>query len=790
MKKNWITCIILLLVSAGKSLGCGPYYPFGEDVRFTLFSNIVPGYDDYSYFMYSAQLFCLKSNSTTDTASKYGADLNVQEWQRYCKGNVSAADVYRLLYEMDADLELLGPDTVTVGNGMVRWLHSKGDTAAISYLRFAKSCELFNSFDSDPWEHNENAWVPKRAAMINEALTRIKTTKREELKLRYAFLAIRMAFYNTDTRTVKDIWGRYFQQHKKAGIIDYWAMHFRAMVEADKPLCNYYAARVFANAPDKRFEIYQQYNKSVPLAAVLRYAKNSRERAEIYAMNAFKNPGKALSDLEQVYRLAPHSRMFSVLLQRETDKLEDWIYTPYYTNFLPSLEDESYEFFRKDDAPYLLARRVAKDRAYAGKLLQFMERVNIPRTENPLLCKTAKAHLHLMKQDYTGCLREANTIVRNTPAGNDFHDRARMIAGLCLVARQPAGKARLSLPVKQLMLEEQKNKRFRFAVARELEYKGNTTTAALILSKIAPDKDYDMWDEEGSSQVYWRSHKGHNTLLEDFYDNYFYYLDAQYTPAQLQQLITNANGFNTARADSFDKWLYSGIEGVSISRLYDLLGTKYIRENKLDDALRAFQKVNDTLWTSVLYKGYRYLDANPFYENLYSEHERKAEDSIKFNKRTITAQLISYLKQAEDVHSKERDKAFFLVANCYLNMTQYGNSWMMRRYFWTTNEVASKLPDDDEYFNCNLAKRYYLKAKSVTRNRKFGALCLRMAGRCEKYRLYYARRDAGWNDYDHLTDSLFAANRYYRQLKRQYPDCYDDLIDNCTVFERYFAAAQ
>lgn len=66
-------------------------------------------------------------------------------------------------------------------------------------------------------------------------------------------------------------------------------------------------------------------------------------------------------------------------------------------------------------------------------------------------------------------------------------------------------------------------------------------------------------------------------------------------------------------------------------------------------------------------------------------------------------------------------------------MTSYGNSWMMRRLFGGSRYLKdSKLEDMDEYYNCNIAKMYYLKAKSTSKSKQFSALALLFAGKCEK----------------------------------------------------------
>jgi hypothetical protein len=112
-------------------------------------------------------------------------------------------------------------------------------------------------------------------------------------------------------------------------------------------------------------------------------------------------------------------------------------------------------------------------------------------------------------------------------------------------------------------------------------------------------------------------------------------------------------------------------------------------------------------------------------------------------------------------------------------MTQYGNSWMMKRYYWTVNRQSSDFEDNDDYYNCTLARQYYLKAKELSANKPFAALCLRMAGRCENHRLR-----SQMDPYE--TDPPKVENVYYNDLKKMYPAYYDDLISNCESFGRYY----
>lgn len=387
-----------------------------------------------------------------------------------------------------------------------------------------------------------------------------------------------------------------------------------------------------------------------------------------------------------------------------------------------------------------------------------------------------------MTKRTSSALSEINLLLKSNTNNIEFTNELNKIKALCLIAQQANNKAVISKEVKSVLMKDStiSNSKLIFAIARELEFKGNTTDAAILLSKMKTN--WDHWPVKGT---FWRTKLRHNTLYQDFYDDYFFYLDAQYSSGQISSLLST---IKKNPEDDFYKWLYSDIK-KDIPRLYDLLGTKFLRKNNLNKAIKAFSEVGDSLWTSDNYYYKDYLDANPFYTNIYNEHQGTKADTITFNKESITSTLINYLNKANDIKNTDRDYYYFLAANCYFNMTQYGNSWMMKRYFWTVNATKTKLADDDEYFNCILAKKYYLKAKSVSKSEKFSALCLRMAGKCEKYRLKNKFYDEDkYNDLsgEEFSKKVFDSNNYYSQIQKQYPDYYDDLISNCESFDSYF----
>ena len=183
------------------------------------------------------------------------------------------------------------------------------------------------------------------------------------------------------------------------------------------------------------------------------------------------------------------------------------------------------------------------------------------------------------------------------------------------------------------------------------------------------------------------------------------------------------------------------------------------------------------------------LNANPFSADFYTEHEKSKNDTITYNKYQIAKKLQDYIAKGDDLTNMNRAKDYFLAANCYLNMTYYGNSWMMRRYWWSTNEIKSGLVDDEEFARCDLAKKYYKKAYEASTNDMQKALCLRMMGRCEKYALFddlEYDRDFDYDKYGGYFEYVFSKNKSYKVLEENYPEEYYQLISNCETFSEYY----
>lgn len=742
--KPWRVFILILASSVPQLAAACGFYPYGEAVRFCFFKPQNFDFPGYSPFTYSANGF--EDHYPQGCYKKDEIAPNEKLWFDYCKGNVPVAAIEELVYEISSSA--MRPNA---SNAMLRYLFKQNDRAAIDYLKFAKSCEGFNTKFDDPWERSAFLDSPKRRNLIQQAIRFSEQAPHPQLKMRYTFLAIRMAFYNQDKETIRKLYDSVFKTQSNKDILNYWSLYFRTFAETDKPLANFFAAQVFANAPDKRFRVHWEFDTDVPLESVLKYAKTNEEIAHVYLLSGIRKPDKALICLQKIQQYRPNFEGLDFLLLREVNKIEDWVFTPYYTLFNPSIPSA---WHHSDDKISVngIMRRVESDRAYARQVLRFIQSVDIEKTHNPLLWKMAKAHLLFVTRQYDSSLSEIGKIESKATQNDSIQDQLDRMKALNLTANQPKGKAVILEQVKPVILKFASNKKFLFAIGRELEYNGNTTDAALLYSRL------DDANDGYGSDVTWKTKRHKKGSYRDYYYDYFGYADAYYSIAEVEHLIGNIK--HSTQSDLFSSWKYAVVR-QQISRLYDMLGTKYIRRDNLKKALENFEKVDAGYWNQhySLWDRERndgnYFDANPFFTLKSTIDFIPDKDNFITNKTTVAQRLIGYLNKANNPREKDRDYYYMLVGNCYYNMTMKGNCWMMRRFGFSAYDVEPFPEDEAEFRNGFLAKKYYRLAYANAKTDRFKALCLRLS-----------------------TD--------YKTLKKKFPDDYERLTGSCDAFDEYF----
>ncbi len=721
MKKLGI-CILLLTSSLYSKIGACGFYPHGEEIRFCFTHSKELGLLEFSNFDYSVHSFYYEGIIERQE--------NIDLWFQFCHKKVSKEAIETAVYTTP-----FYEFNETSNNKMIQYLYEVKDIETIEYLKFAKSCEPFNRQYEDPWEKSESREIKKREEVIQIANKRINEVKDPSLKKRYAFLAIRLQYYNKNRKEIIRLFNTYIAKESKKDIIYYWSLYFRTKAENNDALQSYYAAQVFTNSAEKRSTIFNNFNFKIPEKEILKYAKNNKEKANIYVVKGINKYAKALNYLQKIAKIDVENKFLPFLMLREINKLEDWILTPYFSLYNPALSETKADERYNDSFSYkAIQDRIQKDRLYAEKVLTFLE--TLPSTiKNEKVWRVLKIQLQYLTANYKEALKEINSLETSVNKDSKIYSQIERTKALCTIAVQVNGEKRITNEIEQVILKNKENKKFVFALGRLLEYGGNKVDAALIYAGLTTKRE----GYYPSTEVSWKSKKNKTYSYRDYFSNYFEYINVMYSLEEVKEIIAKIQK-NSTKTDSFSLWKYSYIKN-DIPKLYDLVGTMHIRRNQLNKALTYFNKLEDTYWDKTAYlwgkvddKGKRDFQ-NPFYKLNYTHRFIKEKENFKLNKKTVTAKLIEYLEKVKTV--KNKDYYYFLVANCYYNMTYYGNAWMMRRFGMSGYDTEPYPEDEPEYMRAILAKKYYNLALKNATNDDFKILCLKMIYKCE----YLEKRD-------------------------------------------------
>lgn len=759
MNTRYPLCIVFILLLLNsfiqKSYACY-FYPYGEDIRMSLFYPNSFNFHSYERFNYC---YTYEYPST----NHYKESENVSLWFNYCKQKVSKKDIDNALEELD----FINKKQYEK-HPLICYLKAIGDQNALDYLSFAKAIEHLNPDADDVWEHNQDVEQKKREVFIQYGLDRIKKVTNVQLVKRYYFQVFRLLKDNKANKRVIQLYDEvYSKRFSMNGIIDNWILFYRMSVEPNDVKMNFFAAQLFALETDNRFDIRWYFNRHIPIKNVLAHAKTKKEKANILALYTIRKLDYSFNAIQTIYSIHPQNEALEFLLLREINKIEDWVLTPSYAMFQPVLREDYWE----NNNSQRILHRAEVDRKYAEKVLQWVERVDLKKVKTPNFWRLSKAYLEFLVGKPLNTLQSlAEMNVDNEKS--EFKEQYYRIFALSKIAHQSPNLAQLPSSIQKIILKNKDNGRFLFALAKELEFNGNKSEAALLISKIVDTND--DWE----NNVYWRSGSGKKTLWDDFNFNWYHYVDAELSAADWELVITQ---LKTPSKNSFEIWLYSTLKNDS-NRVYDLLGIKYMRDNDLAKAYTAFKKVAKGYYTNN-----PLFNENPFYKiKGYMNFDEKMS-ATNLTKASVVRKMIQLQKAAQQVSNKNRHKDYFLLANCYYNQTYYGNAWMFNRISRTEAQDVN-YPDEANYYSCHRARYYYEKALQYAKNKDYKALCSYMIAKCKareaehNYRRTHKNEYFYWDneDYQKINGQVFAG------FEKKYPDHYSEMMNNCEIFAYYY----
>lgn len=749
MKTIKLVAFLLLLISATTNSKACSYYPYGEDIRFSLFSSNIADAEDMEELFFSAQFFNEYSQKELD-----GPNENLTEWVAYFGGRFDAAVIDELIYQ----ISYKKPDGRMRKNELFQYLKKDGDQATKTYILFAKKVESLLSYDN--WS-SEYLNVKQGEKALKFALKKHGQVKSDFLKLRYAYQAMVLAYYLNFPDLGLQIYDEKITVNPSESVIKTWSLFYKALMIGDQLESYRLMAIVFESSRAKNPFIHNYFpNDEETAGKVLEICQNNEEKAAVHTVMTFKNPFRALDQLQTIAELDPNSSLLEVLMVREINKLEDWFYTDRYTGMGSAFNSEYYDESFED----IDAKNFESDRYYLLEVFTFATNfIKENPAKNNAFWNTSLAYMSYMLEDAVYTEFHLSQAQSQNPNRVELAE-IKTIELLALVkfAEEWDKVFQNDLYARLRELEEFQEEIYNYdrfygqimlAISRKFLDEGDLSLAALFETKVSDDT-YERYSNWGDNK-----YQGFDLLNENA------------DPADMEAFFEL---WNKKDKTNLETYLFEGMEGWKW-RFTDLWGTTYLREDRLEEALKIYETIPDSVW-KVTNHTYHYYYAQELHDDPF-ETRFMAPGYGPFGDKTYTkpefVKEIIRLKKAVQTNAPHKAYNYMLLGNAYYNMSHDGNSWYYSEYAWSVESLYGSSGKNEEYKTANKAINYYKLAEETSKNEAFSAFCYRLQAKC-------IRMQASLNE-----GTYRAIETYAEKFLKKYPKHYYNL-QGCDEFDAYF----
>jgi hypothetical protein len=771
-----ISCVFMLFPRLELD-GCGPNL-YDEEYRVWIFQPNLVNNDALLPFTYSTNFF-FQAGKRDDGESIISYDtsylkINALEWQAECP-SAKPADIYALLYGTTPSVYTKKmANNGFAQNTFMQDLKTKPELLA--YFNFAKQCEASFSYEGynakKDWNLQKDSLAKK--ALIPKAEAILKTTKSPFIRLRTAYLLIKDYVYLENTEGVKKTFDTYIKGTNSTSWVLGSAMFYYAKAYPDGAVRNLLAANCYEKTVDKKFQSLRLISTN-ERAETLAKASNNNQKALVGAMMSLRYPGRSLPEMQAVYAANPTQAELPMLVEREINKLEDWLFSYKLTGQATSIsreirktkkDDENTEEpwkgmddYRKKQAAQQKINW-ASDREYLNNVVAFVNKLIAEnKIKDRAFMLLSGAHLAFLKQDFAQARTYLTTLKAEQNVRANIRIQGELTNLLCDLYATPTISPAVEDAIVRFETTLQSNKKdiVDFGTFREQVYIF-LGKKFIEQGKIAKGCLLSMMTDRYTGSVGAYTHEnGYHRLYSlgkpaDFDET----LQIITTPkTSFEKFLANEKRPYSFSNDYYDPKTKSWVEvktprAWDVNKIKDYKASYFVRNDQIDSALAVFKTIPASVWKKDPY--IIYMNCNPFYVELVHPHEPTVADSVKYDKASFLKSFVELRNEAQ-ANPSLNAKNYYLLGNAYFNMTWSGNYWLMSDIYWGQGEQHSDYFGEDKtfinsYFGLERAQKQYELCLKNTKDEKLAALCHFMVGYCAKRKseyLFYQKNDK-WDD--------------------------------------------
>ena len=293
---------------------------------------------------------------------------------------------------------------------------------------------------------------------------------------------------------------------------------FQTCFVNSSPERNVALAQIFEKCPTKRFAVSSLFDREISIEKTLASASSNREKGNVIVMYALREPNRSLSHVQQLAKIDPENPQMSFLLLREINKVEDWVLTPKYNLFPPSMYGDYYTPEQKDQ----YEARVSSDTQYALEFANWLKGVSFQNKNTRFIQQLGSAYLHKIGGYQTIAKAQLLTIeTHNNIKVNHLKDQIELLFKVAAAKNENwITNDKNSILLQAYTPSNYSN--FLFAIAREAEYNKQTSLAACLFSRLNSTPEYSEITENWSESEAWKAPNKVTNLYGDFFTTIVY----------------------------------------------------------------------------------------------------------------------------------------------------------------------------------------------------------------------------------------------------------------------------
>lgn len=763
----------------------------------TLFLNTVTAQPVYTPFYYTPYNAFYYVYYPTDSLyfNCYPTDVNIASWKKITGGAVREVEIDSFVYSYSAADMLNVYEHIKKGyslsiapkvakNAFTTWLIKNKQADIPLYLSFAKKCEPHAKATESYWDDEKNEFTrPKRDSatmqqLVHDGINLYRETNDPELKLRYAYQVMRMAFYSGEYPQTLMLFNTLLPPHSKH-FLYYRCLSLKAGAlyrTGKKSEAAYYFSHVFDSTDELKTQAYQGFRWAVngDLSNVLIYCKNNHERAVLYVMRGMYDFGST-----GYYDALTPTKAEELA---EIDKMHSTISTAYeYDPRVDGLEVLMTRYINKLERtriPGFAAQH--QTRASVEKLNAFARNVSAKNNrENKTFWMLASAYLYMLDGDMDAAGK--TLAIAGKQKMKPEEERAYYVLSTVHTMRKSRDMTRATeeelLPrMKELEARASKTFVYRTLFRTVMEsvmeriylQQGDTTRALLAYAKSRGafgDTDFTYFETGLGSRM--------APVLESM---------------SIKQLHEMQEFMQQKEKTPFEEWLTEGNNTYSAGNLHELEGTRHMQNLQFGQAALALKKVPEIILN-------RTVLPDMFVSHLSERRDWNRSDSaVTYNKLSFALRM--YELQRKLTEDPTDARAAYQYANGLYSMSYYGKGWQAVSYYRSRSDFAAYYRSDErrnsgaekqQYYSVSMAERYYQKAFDNSTDPEMKARCVFLAAKCRQKscpviseKKYFSGDEKAYYKYS-------LESPYFKQLQHDFNTTifYKQAVGSCSYLQDY-----